>query len=231
MFELDGTFLAYLILPYTNEEVIREDQPLCEGILTTFKKTVYHDHVFYDRKLEREKYLAGKFLPSFGDTTVVEHDFELGPKKIDSALLTDVKRIDHCIQHEKVPRELTIDDKGVQEVFKALYRIAEYEDSVFYKISQMYNQKIGIDLVRLARFSLDQDIQMPKLDNQHAHLDIFREMDIDDRVHVFITAFITGTVFDLQQFEELPIRFRVEARYDLTDDICTHNIFFHLLND
>jgi len=219
----DPIFTTYLALPYINEISECEDTPLSEAECKTTGEISYKGQIFYSRAIDRIDYIAGKLLPSFdkGETYL---DFGFGLKKMDNALPTDMKRMDHTFQHNPVPRSKTIKPQGIHEVYKALYRAAGYDDDLFFRISQVYNQRIGIDLLRLARHSMDIYTQDPQLDSQKAHLDLYVYDD-----DVVISAYITGQVRaqnDEGEVEILPIHFRVEGVYNVTKDLCFQKVEF-----
>jgi len=229
MQDLNPDFASYLILPFTNEVSALEGLPIWTGTCETPKTITYKGYTYCDRTIHWRHYIVSKFLPSFDDVGTKEYDFGFGPKKIDNALLIDIPRTNHCLGHKELPRELTIGDQGKKDVVLSLYRIADYDDEILFKISQVYNQRVGIDLIRLARLSLNTDVEMPQLDDHHYHPNIYlEEIFGEDQPHIMISAFITGQVFDAINFELLPIRFRADARYDLTADFCTHSISFRL---
>ncbi|NGX58763.1 MAG: hypothetical protein K940chlam3_01671 [Chlamydiae bacterium] len=231
MSSINDPLLPYLILPFGQmgevaHVVVETSKPqaCCLGTSVIEKVTSYHGQTFYNRTLERVNYLHAKFLPSFVHETPKICDFGFGPKSVSDVFLKDWNRMSHTLQHTALPREKTTKVEGRNLVLHCMFRIAGYDDQMLFKITQIYNQRVGVDLYRLVCFSVNTETQNPILDSQHKNLNLFW-INGD----VCITGKIKGKIFDSEASDLIPIKFEARGYYNVTKDICKHKIEFKII--
>lgn len=192
--------------------------------------SIFYEGRKYQSRTKVEDRYFEKQIPTFPQMAQTEVDFGLGLKKIDGIFVHDVKRMHHSFQGCAIPKKLTEDDAGIDAVYNALYWMAGDSDEVFFKITQIYNQRIGLDLVYLAREQMGQKVE--HLDSQNYHLDLSLEEVFDENrpkekvLHLIATACISGDIQDPETGRVLPVRYHVHGRYDLTTDQALHTISY-----
>ncbi len=222
MNEMDVRFLKYLFLPYATDAAPESGSEPSSFTCTTLATIHHKGKAFPHRKIEREGYIFGKLLPAYDEREAKETEFGFGPLKVDPALLLDIPRMTHTIQHKKIARCQTTGPDGMTEVLRSLYRLSDYDPDTLYKISCLYHQIIGNDLFRLSLSSLESEHMTPLLSG-HWNSDIFR-----DDEDILVTGQIKGKVYDTESGSFLPIAFVCSGRYNLTRDRTFQEVKFRL---
>lgn len=222
---LEDPLLPYLLLPYDPDEHEPKggsSEKKGKGWCQITNKLRIENETYLSREIRRINYIENKLLPYFEISSPIQFEFGFGPKKIDPLITLDIPRMICTFQSRPVPKEKTSGDKGIDLALKCIYRIAGYNDEIFYKITRVFNQRIGIDLVKLIRASIDNENHMPLLDSQDAKLNLFTT-----RRKIYIAAQISGKILDFSAAERFcPVTFKIRALYNLSNDIAIHVVKF-----
>lgn len=226
MNEIRNPMIPYLELPFGEmDDVDRIGLDASNPHLPCLETSIiensvtYQGHVFFDRTLEKVNHIQSKLLPSFEEDPPKTYDFGFGPKAVNNVFLKDC----HRMLHGKIPKNETIGPGSLKNVLSAIFRLSGYDDDRFHYITRLYNQRIGVDLYRLACFSVDPEIQTPVIKDHHKNLCLSSYKE-----NIYIEGKIHGKIYDVRESAFIPVLFEAKGSYNLTKDICKHQIQFEL---
>ncbi len=203
--------------PEQFESKTNEQSDDCTTFVKSTKLQVIEGKKYPDINLVREGYIRGKILPYFQGRETIRCDFGCGAKKIDPLIKFDIYRMPWTIQSNTLPKELTKTEEGLKLVLKWMFDIAGNDDNLLLTITQIFNQRIGIDLFHFVFETINDgmpDRYLPSERTDKRRYSLYKKNG-----NIYINCQIFGKIRDLaQEGKFLPVKFTAICRCNLITD-------------
>ena len=227
----------YFVLPIGKQNVDpdqfidepHESENRCTTCLQLVRLTSIDGKIYPDINLRRKYYIKGKILPYFIQRDVLKCDFGYGEKAIDPLIKCDIYRMPWTIQNKSLPKEPSKTDEGLKLVLRWMYDVADKDDDLLLRITQVFNQRIGMDLFLFVCSTLNDEPDR-YLPTERSSLRSYKLYRKDGQVYIDCQIF--GQIRDLANDAKLlPVKFTAIGRYNLTTDQAFQALRFLKLNN